>query len=101
VTGDLTRLSRFLSYVLRHDPGAVGIELDPGGWVDVDTLLTALAAHGRPIGVDTLHALVAGTDKVRLQLRDGCRAPCPASAPRGWYPAGATTSTCRSTCRRR
>jgi putative RNA 2'-phosphotransferase len=71
VTGDLTRLSRFLSYVLRHDPGAVGIELDAGGWVDVDTLLAALAEHGRPIGVDTLRALVAGTDKVRLQLRDG------------------------------
>jgi len=71
LTGDLTRLSRFLSYVLRHDPGAVGIELDAGGWVDVDTLLAALAEHGRPIGVDTLRALVAGTDKVRLQLRDG------------------------------
>jgi putative RNA 2'-phosphotransferase len=67
MTDDLTRVSRFLSYVLRHRPDAVGLSLDPGGWVSVDTLLAALAAHGRPITRDTLDALVAGTDKVRLE----------------------------------
>jgi putative RNA 2'-phosphotransferase len=71
LTGDLTGISRYLSYVLRHDPGAIGIELDAGGWVGADVLLAALAAHGRPMSADTLRAVVAGTDKVRLQLVDG------------------------------
>jgi putative RNA 2'-phosphotransferase len=68
---ELTRVSRLLSYVLRHNPSAIGIRLDAGGWVEVDELLAALAAHGKPIGVDTLQALVAGTDKQRLELRHG------------------------------
>jgi putative RNA 2'-phosphotransferase len=71
MSDELTGLSRFLSYVLRHDPAAIGVRLDAGGWVDVDTLLAACAAHGRPVDLDALHAVVAGTDKQRLQLRDG------------------------------
>jgi putative RNA 2'-phosphotransferase len=72
MTEELTRASRFLSYVLRHHPDAVGLTLDRGGWVSVDSLLAALAAHDRPITRETLDALVAGTDKVRLE-RDGDR----------------------------
>lgn len=68
---DLVRASKFLSYVLRHNPGAIGVRLDAGGWIEVQTLLAALAAHGRPIGSGTLDALVAGTDKRRLELLDG------------------------------
>jgi putative RNA 2'-phosphotransferase len=63
--------SRFLSYVLRHDPAAIGVRLDPGGWIAVDTLLAALADHGRPITEDLLGRVVAGTDKRRFQLHDG------------------------------
>lgn len=68
---ELTAASRLLSYVLRHNPSAIGIQLDPGGWVDVETLLAALAASGKPIGMDTLQAVIDGTDKKRLELRDG------------------------------
>ena len=32
---DLTAASKFLSWVLRHEPGAVGIQLDDGGWADI------------------------------------------------------------------
>jgi putative RNA 2'-phosphotransferase len=64
--------SKFLAYVLRHDPGAVGIELGEGGWVDVDVLLAALAAHGRPLDARRLDRLVAGLDKPRFE-RDGGR----------------------------
>ena len=70
--GDLVRTSKLLSHVLRHNPGAIGLRLDAGGWVGVETLLAALAAHGRPIDGGTLDALaLAGTDKRRLELRDG------------------------------
>ena len=32
------RESEFLSLVLRHDPGRIGLALDAGGWADVDQL---------------------------------------------------------------
>ena len=44
-----TRLSKFLSFVLRHDPGAIGIELEEGGWVEVDRLLVQCQANGKRI----------------------------------------------------
>ncbi len=69
---DLTGLSRYLSYVLRHHPDAVGITLDGAGWVPVENLLAALARHGRPTSRATLERVVAGTDKRRFQL-DGDR----------------------------
>jgi glycosyltransferase involved in cell wall biosynthesis len=31
--------SKFLSYVLRHDPSKIGIKLDKNGWIDIDELL--------------------------------------------------------------
>jgi putative RNA 2'-phosphotransferase len=72
MTDDLTATSRFLSYVLRHNPAAIGLTLQDGGWVDVDSLLAAMARHRRPIDRRTLERLVAGTDKQRFQ-RDGDR----------------------------
>ncbi|MCA9066067.1 MAG: RNA 2'-phosphotransferase [Planctomycetaceae bacterium] len=44
-----TQTSRFLSYILRHRPDEIGVTLDNAGWVDIETLLDARAAHGRPI----------------------------------------------------
>jgi len=43
-----TAASKFLGYVLRHEPMAIGIALDSGGWVDVGVLLGACAQHGTP-----------------------------------------------------
>lgn len=71
MTGDRVAVSRLLSYVLRHHPEAIGIRLDEGGWVDIDTLLAALARHGRPIGRELLEQVVAGTDKQRLEVSGG------------------------------
>jgi putative RNA 2'-phosphotransferase len=71
-TDDLVRTSKFLSYVLRHHPEAVDLELGDGGWVEIDTLLAALARSGRPVSRATLDRVVAGTDKRRLEV-DGDR----------------------------
>ncbi len=67
----LTRLSKRLSYVLRHAPASVGLTLGAGGWVAVDELLAALAAHGRPVSRTELDAAVATNDKRRFALRPG------------------------------
>ncbi|MFC0532149.1 RNA 2'-phosphotransferase [Phytohabitans kaempferiae] len=67
----LVRLSRRLAYVLRHDPASVGLALDAQGWVAVDDLLAALAAHGASVSYAELDAVVAGNDKRRFAVRAG------------------------------
>ncbi|MGY1815532.1 RNA 2'-phosphotransferase [Blastococcus sp. SYSU D00820] len=65
---DVVRVSKRLSYVLRHAPDSVGLALDPAGWVAVDDLLAALAAHGRPVTRAELEHVVATNDKRRFEL---------------------------------
>jgi putative RNA 2'-phosphotransferase len=55
--------------VLRHRPELVGVTLDEGGWVDVEELLGALSAHGRPLTRAQLEQLVSGSDKQRFALQ--------------------------------
>ena len=62
------KLSKLLSYVLRHRPDAVGLELGPGGWVDVEMLLEGLAAHQDPISREELEEIVRTCDKQRFAL---------------------------------
>src|SRR6266571_317012 len=38
--------SRFLSYVLRHNPAAIGAELDESGWISIDALPASCPASG-------------------------------------------------------
>jgi putative RNA 2'-phosphotransferase len=60
------KVSKFLSLVLRHQPEAVGIELDQGGWVDVDELIAACAAKGRRFSRADLDHVVATNNKKRF-----------------------------------
>jgi putative RNA 2'-phosphotransferase len=66
-----TRISRLLSFGLRHDPGALGIRLDEGGWTDVADLLAALAARGEPVTRAELEAIVRASDKQRFAIEAG------------------------------
>ena len=71
------RISKFLSLVLRHDPGRIGVVLDASGWVGVQDLLDAMAAHGSPLDRDDLERIVAVDSKQRYTLdadRDRIRA---------------------------
>ncbi|MBI2394056.1 MAG: RNA 2'-phosphotransferase [Deltaproteobacteria bacterium] len=68
---DRVATSKFLSYVLRHHPAAIGITLDEAGWVAVDALLDALRAHGRPLEREQLEEIVRTSDKQRFALEHG------------------------------
>ena len=61
-------VSKFLSYILRHHPEAIGLTLDGEGWADVDELLTQAAEHGRNISLPLLHEVVATNNKKRFTL---------------------------------
>ena len=70
----LTRISKFLSLVLRHDPTSVGLVLDSAGWVDVEDVLGAAKRAGLPIDRATLVRVIEENDKQRFALStDGTR----------------------------
>lgn len=67
---DAVQTSKFLSLVLRHKPEEIGITLDPAGWVDVEDLLRACAAHGKRISREQLNNLVASSEKQRFAFSE-------------------------------
>ncbi|WP_090937079.1 RNA 2'-phosphotransferase [Nonomuraea jiangxiensis] len=67
----MIRISKYLARHLRHDPRRIGITLDANGWVPVDVLLRAAAAHGFPITAAELWHVVEHNDKRRYALENG------------------------------
>jgi putative RNA 2'-phosphotransferase len=68
---DPVKVSRRLSYLLRHKPGSIGLRLGDGGWVAVDDLLDALARHGTRLSYKDLEFVVEHNDKRRFSLEGG------------------------------
>ncbi|MFF0163072.1 RNA 2'-phosphotransferase [Streptomyces sp. NPDC005263] len=66
------KVSKYLSKHLRHQPERIGLILDEGGWVEIDELIAAAAAHGFRFGRDELDHVVAANDKQRFAV-DGTR----------------------------
>jgi len=65
---ELKQISKHLSYVLRHRPDSVGVELGKAGWVPVDLLLVAFDRAGKPLERETLDRVVAENDKQRFEF---------------------------------
>lgn len=63
---DLKHISKFLSLVLRHKPGEIGISMDSEGWVDVKELLEKCSAKKRYINLELLQQIVNTNDKQRF-----------------------------------
>jgi putative RNA 2'-phosphotransferase len=63
---NIVRISKFLSKHLRHAPEDIGITLEAGGWVNIDTLLEVCAKHGMRISRETLNTVVAENNKQRF-----------------------------------
>lgn len=66
----LTQISKFLSYVLRHNPGALDLTVAPGGWVDVSTLVARAREDGRTLHRTQIRQVIAATEKNRFTLSD-------------------------------
>jgi putative RNA 2'-phosphotransferase len=66
----LVTVSKFLSKHLRHQPQALGLTLQPGGWVPVDALLAACRRAGFAISYDELLDCVETNDKQRFSFDD-------------------------------
>lgn len=70
----LPEASKFLSYVLRHQPDAIGITLDPDGWVDIASLISAAVKAGKQLDRERIQTVVSTSDKKRFAIStDGLR----------------------------
>lgn len=68
------KISKYLSFVLRHDPAAGGVILDPDGWVEIHELLAGLSGKDLTFEREELLEVVAANDKQRFALsEDGSR----------------------------
>jgi RNA:NAD 2'-phosphotransferase (TPT1/KptA family) len=64
------KISKKLSYLLRHNPDAFGLKLDGQGWCKVDDLLKAFKANGTPLSRELLEEVVATNDKKRFAFNE-------------------------------
>ncbi|MEU3144366.1 MULTISPECIES: RNA 2'-phosphotransferase [unclassified Streptomyces] len=60
------KVSKYLARHLRHQPEAIGLTLDEAGWVEIETLIAAAAAHGFRFTRAELDHVVTANDKQRF-----------------------------------
>lgn len=64
----LTKISKYLSYHLRHAPEKLGLKVDQGGWVRVLDLLAAAKKDQFLISLEELTEVVDKNDKKRYSF---------------------------------
>ena len=65
------KLSKYISFILRHHPEAAGVALDDHGWADVDDLIAGVSKT-HPITREVLEEIVRTDSKQRYAFsRDG------------------------------
>ena len=65
---DLTKHSKFLSLILRHQPETAGITLDLQGWAEVRPLLAGMQKSGHPVTMEMLEEIVRTDEKMRYSF---------------------------------
>lgn len=64
----LIKISKYLSYHLRHRPEKIGLTLQSGGWVSVNELLIAAAKDNFLMTLIELQEVVSNNDKKRFSF---------------------------------
>lgn len=66
--------SKFLSLVLRHQPGIIGLQLDKAGWTEIDDLVQKASNAGVQLTYAIVRTIVDSSDKQRFSISsDGLR----------------------------
>ncbi|MDJ0576046.1 MAG: RNA 2'-phosphotransferase [Xenococcaceae cyanobacterium MO_234.B1] len=67
---NFVKVSKFLSFVLRHKPETIGLELDPQGWAEVDMLIDLAQRKGMHLTRSIVKQVVATNEKKRFSLNE-------------------------------
>lgn len=65
---DLKAQSKFLSYVLRHHPESIGLEVDDNGWAKISELVEKVQSQGKNIDRDIIRQIMQNSSKQRFIL---------------------------------
>ena len=69
--GRLDNLSMYLSFLLRHHPKSIGLDMDVRGWVDTNQLIENINKGEKyRIDFDTLNAIVVNDSKGRYRFNE-------------------------------
>lgn len=66
---DLTKISKYISLILRHKPEVIGIQLDANGWANVEELLAGIGMK-YPIDFEVLEEIVRTDNKQRYSFNE-------------------------------
>lgn len=73
----LTKISKYLSFILRHHPETIGLELDAERWANVEDLVQKANASGKTITLAQVRDVVAlNEQKIFAMSDDGLRIRC-------------------------
>lgn len=67
---NLTKVSKFISLVLRHKPDAAGITVDKHGWANVDELIKGVSTNYPGFDLDILEEIVRTDEKQRYSFNE-------------------------------
>lgn len=65
-----TKISKFFSLILRHDPSAANITLDDQGWCNIEDLILGSNDKGFNISITDIQRVVKNSDKKRFSISD-------------------------------
>ena len=66
----LTKISKYLSFVLRHHPETIELELDAERWANVEELVANANANGKSITLQQVKDVVEQNEKKTFDLSD-------------------------------
>lgn len=66
----ITKISKRLSYLLRHHPEEIHLEMDAQGWVNKEQLLENYSQHYEYLSEELLEKVVAENDKKRFEFNE-------------------------------
>jgi len=67
---EVKHTSKFLSLILRHQPGQIDLTLDTNGWAAVNVLLEKLNIYGTPLTLAQLEHIVHTNNKKRFAFNE-------------------------------
>jgi putative RNA 2'-phosphotransferase len=67
---DDTRISKFLSLVLRHKPEEIGLKLNDEGWAHIEDLIDNSKQKGFDLTIELLKRVVENNDKKRFSFSE-------------------------------
>ena len=60
---DINETSKFLSYILRHEPQSINLKLDSEGWAAINDLISGAAKKGRNLNIVLIQTVVNSSEK--------------------------------------